>query len=79
MVRHVGLSHTPVDKAFRTALGTSVQKEIVRVRLESAARLLKTTSLSVGEIARRSGFTRSEYFCSCFRAKYGAKPSVYRG
>ena len=78
VVRHVGLSHTPVDKAFRTALGTSVQKEIVRVRLESAARLLETTTLPVGDIAKKTGFTRSEYFCSCFRSRFGVRPSEYR-
>ena len=78
VARHLGMSHTPVDRAFRSVLGTSVQKEIVRVRLEMAARLLQTTTLSVGEVAKRAGFTRSEYFCSCFRAKFGVKPSEYR-
>ena len=78
IARHLGMSHTPIDKAFRSVLGTSVQKEIVRVRLEKSARLLVTTKLPIGEIARRAGFTRTEYFCSCFRSKYGVKPSEYR-
>ena len=72
------MSHTPIDRAFRKVLGTSVQKEIERVRLELGARLLATTRLPVGEIAKRAGFTRTEYFCSCFRNKFGVKPSEYR-
>jgi len=75
---HLGMSHTPIDRAFRTVLGTSVQKEIVRVRLEMGARLLEKTKLPVGEIAKRAGFSRMEYFCSCFRNKYGVRPSEYR-
>ena len=78
VARHLGMSHTPIDKAFRSVLRTSVQKEIVRARLEMSARLLITTKLPVGEVARRAGFTRTEYFCSCFRNKFGVKPSEYR-
>ena len=76
--RHLGMSHTPIDRAFRTVLGTSVQKEIVRARLSFAEHLLKATSQSVGEIASRVGFSRLEYFCTSFRARYGVTPSVYR-
>ena len=76
--RHLGMSHTPIDRAFRTVLGTSVQKEIVRARLSLAEHLLKTTSQPVGEIACRVGFSRLEYFCTSFRARYGVTPSAYR-
>jgi LacI family transcriptional regulator len=76
--RHLGLSHTPIDRAFRTVLGTSVQKEIIRVRLESAAHLLETTTLPISDVARQSGFSRMEYFCTCFRGRFGVRPSDYR-
>lgn len=76
--RHLGMSHTPIDRAFRSVLGTSVQKEIVRVRLESGAHLLEKTTLPISEVARRAGFSRMEYFCTCFRARFGVKPSEYR-
>ena len=78
VARHLGMSHTPIDRAFRSVLGTSVQKEIVRVRLEMSARLLASTELPVGEVARRAGFSRTEYFCSCFRARFGVTPSEFR-
>ncbi len=78
VARHLGLSHTPVDRAFRNVLGSSVKEEITNVRLKAAARLLRTTALPVGEVAQRSGFSNGEYFCSCFRCKYGASPSEYR-
>ena len=78
VVRHLGLSHTPVDRAFRTVLGTSVKEAISRVRLNTAANLLKTTTIPVCEVAKRSGFSNGEYFCSCFREKYGLSPTEYR-
>ncbi len=76
--RHLGLSHTPIDRAFREVMGTSVQKEISRVRLSRAAELLATTSLSIGEVARSVGFSSIEYFCSCFRTRFGQTPSRFR-
>ena len=41
---HVGKSHTLVDAAFRRQLKTSVQKEISRMRLKEARRLVTSTA-----------------------------------
>lgn len=76
--RHVGRSHTLVDRAFRQVLGTSVQKEIMRVRLERAAELLATTELPIQDVARASGFASFSYFCSSFAAHYGKSAAGYR-
>lgn len=76
--RHVGHSHTGVEKAFRDVLNTTVHKEIVRVRLEESARLLRTTAYPVVEIARRTGFSSSQHFCHMFRRTFGKTPETYR-
>ena len=49
-----------------------------RVMLE-AARLLRFTDLTVGEIAFRAGFDDQLYFSRAFKRHYGVAPSVYRG
>lgn len=75
---YVKKSHTLVDRAFRERLGTSVLKEIVRVRLAQATRLLRTTELPIKEVARQSGFTSFSHFCSEFRKKTGQSANDYR-
>lgn len=75
---HLGLSHTPVDKAFKKALGTSVHQEVLRVKLEEAARLLRGGgAASVGEVAKRCGFARQEHFWHAFKGRFGVSPSLY--
>jgi len=75
---HVGYSHTVVDRAFRETLGTTVQREIGAIRLETARRLLKTTSLTIKEIAKNSGFASTEYFTRTFMKAEGVPPSAWR-
>ena len=75
---HLKLSHTPVDTAFRKTLGSSVQKEIIRCRLDEACRLLRQDDLPVGVVAKRSGFSSGEYFFHSFADKFGMSPTEYR-
>lgn len=75
---HVGLSHTIVDREFRSKLGTSVQKEIMKARLDRAAELLANTSIPVAEVAERSGFASFPYFCSSFSSRFRTTAVRYR-
>jgi len=75
---HVGLSHTVVDRFFRARLGTSVQKEIMKSRLDRAADLLRRTQMPVREVAQSSGFSSFPYFCSSFCERFGMTATVYR-
>ena len=74
----VGKSHTLVDSAFRRTFGTSVQKTIIRTRLEETKRLIRDTSRTLTEIAAKTGFSTAQYFCSSFSKTFGTSPSAYR-
>ena len=74
----VGLSHAAVGAAFRRELGRSVQDEIKAVRMEESERLLRSTTLSVRDVAMRSGFGSASYFCSLFRFAHGVSPAQWR-
>lgn len=78
VLRHLGRSHTLVSRAFAKTLGTTVQREIARVRLETACTLLKTTSLPLEEIAARSGFATYTYFMQAFASALGQPPGAWR-
>jgi AraC family transcriptional activator of pobA len=56
---------------------TTKQLIIDRVMLE-AARLLRFTDLTVGEVAFRVGFDDQLYFSRAFKRHYGAAPTDYR-
>lgn len=63
------------------ANGTSYGAELLRIRLELAARLLRQPqfgALSVAEIAWRTGFTDPSHFYRRFRECFGMPPGAYR-
>jgi LacI family transcriptional regulator len=76
--KHLGLSHTTVDKTFRKVLNTTVQKEIADSRLKAARYLLANTNLSAAEVAERAGFGSSSYFMRSFTNKHGITPLAWR-
>ena len=74
----VNLSHTVVTRTFNKVLGTTVQAEIARLRLEKAQRLLSGTNLTIGEIAALSGFASIRYFSQAYKAAFHHAPSTHR-
>lgn len=75
---HLERSHTTVDIAFRKALGTTVQKTIAATRIEAARQLLRTSDLSIAQIAARCGFASQEYFSRSFAKAAGTAPGIWR-
>jgi len=75
---HLGRSHTLVSRAFSNVLHTTVQKEISRVRLETACDLLRTTAYSLEEIARLSGYSTYTYFMQSFKSALHQPPGQWR-
>ena len=67
------LSHT-----FKELTGYSPKQYLLLNRLTYSKELLAQTSLSVGEIAMRCGFSDANSFIRTFRRHYGTTPSQYR-
>jgi len=76
--RHVGRSHTQVNKAFRDILKTTVSREIANSRINEAKRLLRSSLMPLREIARQSGFSSIEYFTNTFSSAVGQSPAAFR-
>lgn len=67
--------------AIYSANGTSCGRELIRVRLERAQRLLldpKEPGRSIDDIAWQSGFSDTGHFRRRFRALFGVSPSAMR-
>ncbi len=71
-------SHTTVEAAFREKLGTTVRREIARVRIEEAKTLLRDAALPLAEVCKRAGFSSKAYFTAAFRAATGLAPGAWR-
>ena len=63
---------------FTKVVGISPKKYIEIVKLEYAYGLLKTTTLTLPEIAEKVGFSNARHFVSCFKKKYNITPGKCR-
>lgn len=65
-------------RLFSRAYGMTPARYLADIRMRKAAALLKGTSLTVGEIAARCGFSDPNYFSRAFRREFGMSPVEYR-
>jgi len=73
----MGMSRTQLFRKFRAVLDQNPKDYIQTTRLNFAKKLLKTTELSVKEIAYQVGFSDPRYFSRCFSKEFGVSPSKY--
>jgi AraC-like DNA-binding protein len=63
---------------FNETIGQPFVTYVNQRRIDKAKELLSSTELSIGEIAARTGFKSSAYFCSVFRKDMSMSPTSYR-
>lgn len=73
-----GLSRSRFTHLFTQTVGTSPLQYQQQLRLEQACELLRSSTLSVGEISDGVGFRDALYFSRIFKKKTGLTPSDYR-
>jgi AraC family transcriptional regulator len=66
------------SRLFKQSMGTSPYQYVMRQRIERAKYLLRTTPLSVVEIAVQTGFPNQNQLTVQFRKFTGTTPSAYR-
>ncbi len=64
--------------AFRAVYGCSIKDYILRVKLETAARLLREGEHQVSDIADMLAFCDAQHFSRMFRMRYGMSPTRFR-
>jgi LacI family transcriptional regulator len=78
VVAHCRVPRRSLERTFKRELQRTVLHEILRVRVSCAQRLLETTSLSVTDIAARSGFVNLNHFFRVFQGRTGLTPRKFR-
>lgn len=77
LARHVGLSRSAFAAAFHEVIGESPIAFLTRTRMERAATLLRTDSLSMYEIAQRVGYPIESSFARAFKRHWGVAPRSF--
>jgi LacI family transcriptional regulator len=75
---YVGVSRSSLEAHFRKVRGCTVHDEILRFKLEAAARRLRMGQSAVAEIAGSCGFKSAQYLHTVFRREFGCTPREYR-
>lgn len=74
-----GVTQNHLCKLFKKETGKSTMENLIDVRLSQSAVLLKSTNISVGEVAYSVGFSDPKHYSQMFKRKYGVSPGKYRG
>ncbi len=72
------LGQRSLNRRFKKATGLTPSKYLQEIRLEKAKELLKTSNLSIAEVAYSVGYPDSAYFSALFRREVSFSPSEYR-
>ena len=78
LARSAGLSKSHFHLAFKRVVGETVQKHVLRLRLELAASYLSHSTWHAGEVALLCGFKTQASFGREFKRMYGKTPRQFR-
>jgi AraC family transcriptional regulator of arabinose operon len=78
IAEHAGLSKYHFNRLFTRTTGRTPIQQLTQIRLEKAVDLIRSTSLTIEEIAIGIGYTSGSYFTKVFKLHIGCSPSDYR-
>lgn len=73
-----GMSIRTLNRRFKNALGQTPLEYLQEIRIDTAKDLLKTSNLSISEIASKVGYEDTGYFTRLFKRKLATTPNSYR-
>lgn len=72
------VSETSLKNYFKNVYGMNISEYTRDLRINTAARLLSETTLSVAEISHQIGYAKQGKFAAAFKARTGMNPLEYR-
>jgi AraC-like DNA-binding protein len=75
----VGMSRSAFAGAFRASFGRAPMEFLASIRLNEAARLLRSTTLPLKAIGVQTGYTSRSSFTHAFHRAFGVAPGRFRG
>jgi AraC family transcriptional regulator, transcriptional activator of pobA len=74
----LAIPQAALSRALAEVTGRRTKELITDRRMLEAARMLRFTDLSIGEVASRAGFSDQLYFSRAFKRYHGDAPTEYR-
>lgn len=78
LAKLAGFSPFHFTRIFSRFTGMTPHQYLIRTRISAAKYLLKSSALSIREIAFSTGFSSESSFCTTFKKWEGITPSLYR-
>lgn len=78
LCEHVNYSRSYLSRSFRSETGMTIPEYITRIRIQNAVTLLKTSKMSIKEVAISVGMKDSFYFSKVFKKMIGETPREFR-
>ncbi len=78
LAQDLGVGYSWFRKVFKQYMGCSPLQYHIYCTVQKASELLLRTSLTVKEVAYKSGFSSEAYFCRQFKQKQGMSPTEFR-
>ncbi len=75
---YIGITRSYLTHIFKQKLSISPQEYLLSYRLDQGSRLLRTTDLSIQEVASHIGYDNPLTFSKMFKNAYGLSPKNYR-
>jgi AraC-like DNA-binding protein len=77
LARACRMSRFSFSRLFRRTFGCSCREYVMRLRIETACRMLEAPHSSITSVAIAAGFTDASYFARMFRRHLGSSPKEY--
>lgn len=74
----IGLGRVQLYRKVKALTGSTPVELLRLARLERGRQLLKTTNMTISQIAYEVGFATPSYFTTCFKQQYGMYPNDVR-
>lgn len=78
IAKHFSYSRSTISHLFKKHNGKSISEYVTFLRLSEAFVMLKTSDMTITEIAIATGFSDPNYFSSVFKKHYSVSPQQYR-
>ncbi len=78
LAEELHVSRVQLYRKVKALFNINISDYINNIKLDSAKALLQNSTLTVSEIAYKTGFSSPNYFSTVFKAKFGVSPNVFR-
>lgn len=78
VAKFIGMTRRSLERKFKRSWKRTINEEILTSRLNKAQKMLNNSSLSITEIAKKSGFNSCQRMAQVFRKKLGISTKEFR-